>query len=174
MSESNDIALHKPAIQSSLSGWSRGDTLEADAQGANAGVIHDDCAFHTALEVDPWWQVDLQDAFVIDRIVLFNRRACAERLNHFSLLKSADGETWEVIYRKTDDEVVGGPDNVPLELTWPAGDHTARFIRLRLDCENYLHLRAVQVFGHKPAPAAAAAKLPAEAPRRQSFWSFLR
>jgi SAM-dependent methyltransferase len=146
---SDDIALYKPATQSSVSEWSHRSTVEEDAGGANTGLIPPDYAFHTAIEFNPWWQVDLRDEYVVERLIIHNRKACADRFRNFSLLKSADGRHWDLMYQKADDLVVGGPDNLPLEVRLSADGQLTRFVRVRLDDENCLHLRAVQVFGRR-------------------------
>ena len=46
---------------------------EDDAPGACDGVKDGKWGFHTALENDPWWQVDLGKPTAIDRELLFNR-----------------------------------------------------------------------------------------------------
>ena len=144
----------------------------------------------TEREQGPWWQVDLQDEFLIDSVKLLNRPCCADRLRHFSLLKSRDGTNWQVIYRKTDDTVFGNQNDVPLEIMFEPGEHQARFIRVQIDGEQHLHFRKFQVFGRKPAadddatapagrepeapPATEEPPPPPPAPQRKfSFWSFL-
>ena len=50
-------------------------TPEADAIGAVDGVKNGKWGFHTALEDNPWWQVDLGEAPRLDRMKIFNRAA---------------------------------------------------------------------------------------------------
>src|SRR5580700_6242670 len=100
-----NLALNKPASQSSTSIWSSSSKPEEDARGANNGQISRLYGFHTAYENNPWWQVDLENEFIIRKIVLYNRQACAERLKYFSVLTSFDGKKWEVIFRKRDKSV---------------------------------------------------------------------
>lgn len=155
MPETEDIALNKPATQSSVSQWSRGDA-KADAQGANSDFVAGDYAFHTEREKNPWWQVDLEDEFVIESVKILNRKLHTPHLlRHFSLLKSFDGHNWEMIFQKTDDITPGGPDDVPFEIILKPDVHVARFLRVRLDGEEYLHFRKFQAFGYKHQPAVA-------------------
>jgi hypothetical protein len=48
------------------------------ANKATDGTVHLDAAygacFHTKLEPEPWWMVDLQGIYIIDRIVLYNKQ----------------------------------------------------------------------------------------------------
>ena len=149
MSELTDVALQKPATQSSVSQWSHHSTVEEDALGANSGVIPPDYGFCTGKELNPWWQVDLEDEFDVEKVVIINRLNCASRLRNFSILKSLDGDIWQVIYQKSDELVVGGPDNLPMEVNFQADKHVARFIRVQLDGEDFLHLRTCSVIGRK-------------------------
>ena len=142
-----DLALNKPATQSSVSAWSHGRTVEEDARGANCDVIPDDYGFCTANEASPWWQTDLQDVFAISEIQITNRRTSPERLRRFSLLGSLDGETWELLYQKCDDSVFGQNGDESLILRFSRHQHAARYVRLRLEGTGFLHFRSVRVFG---------------------------
>jgi hypothetical protein len=60
-----NLALRKSATQSSVSEWSRRPTVEQDAAGAVNGNRNGLHKFHTGLEDNPWWQVDLGGLAVI-------------------------------------------------------------------------------------------------------------
>ncbi len=141
-----NLALDRPATQSSVCGWSHGATREDDAGGATNGNLRepDHYGFHTEWELNPWWQVDLGQPFIIDEIRLHNRQgSTAFRLRHFTLLGSDDGVSWHEFYRKTDDAVF---DALPY-VVHPAPGVQARFIRLRLDGEDFLHFDQCLVYG---------------------------
>ncbi len=74
MSIPNNIALGKPALQSSTSFWSRGATVAADARHGNDGQVGDVDTFHTEFEKSPWWQVDLENIYNIKKIYITNRK----------------------------------------------------------------------------------------------------
>jgi FkbM family methyltransferase len=139
-------AMNKPALQSSTSIWSSTSKPEEDARGANNGQISRLYGFHTAYEGNPWWEVDLENEFVIRKIVLYNRQDCAERLKYFSVLASLDGEKWAVVFRKRDQLVFGLTDDLPY-VAEISGDHLARYVRVRLDGVESLHFSECQVFG---------------------------
>jgi FkbM family methyltransferase len=141
-----NLALYKPALQSSTSIWSSSSKPEEDARGANNGQISRLYGFHTAYESNPWWQVDLEGEFVIRKVILYNRQDCAERLKYFSILTSLDGEKWGVIFRKRDKRVFGLADDSPY-VAEIYGDHLARYVRVRLDGIESLHFSECQVFG---------------------------
>ena len=75
-----DLALDKPALQSSTSRWSSRNAAEADAAIATNGDIESPICFHTDLEFQPWWQVDLLEAFLIEKLLIYNRSEFPERL----------------------------------------------------------------------------------------------
>lgn len=136
-----NLALNRPATQSSTCRWSTDQSAEIDARVANNGDILSPRCFHTALEHNPWWQVDLGDSFLIDRVDVYNRPDKKDPLKRFTLLRSHDGENWIEFFKKTDGTAFAeffaeiGPDCL------------ARFIRLRLDGKDVLHFRECQIFG---------------------------
>ena len=73
-----NLAMNKPATQSSLSRWSRGSTLEEDAGNAVNGNPSKDYGFHTDHELNPWWMVDLGITAYIHFIRIFNRQFVPE------------------------------------------------------------------------------------------------
>jgi hypothetical protein len=142
-----DVALNKPATQSSVSSWSEGRTAEEDASRANTGLIAEDYAFHTGNEVDPWWQVDLEGVFRIHSIQIVNRRASPERLRHFTILASLDGISWQAIHTKDDDYLPEPASETPLVVALGPQGYVTRYIRIQLTGTTWLHFRTCQVFG---------------------------
>lgn len=148
-SRMRNLALKKPATQSSICRWSVGSSSEEDARGANNGEISRPYGFHTDWESNPWWQVDLQDQFLVHRVVIYNRQDCEEdRLKYFSILKSLDGEEWHIIFEKQDSLVFGKYMPYVAEIS---GDHLARYIKIRLDGIGFLHFSECLVFGEPSA-----------------------
>jgi hypothetical protein len=143
-----NLSAGKTATQSSLSPWSRGATLEQDAAGALNGVINGEHKFHTALEDDPWWQVDLGRCHAIREVRIFNRidPAIMDRFRRFTVSVSIDGAAWAEIATKDDDTDVGGFGGAPYIWAGP-GDAWGRYVRITLRGRNFLHLDQVQIFG---------------------------
>jgi len=150
-SPADDLALGRPATQSSICGWSAARSPAEDAAFLVEGIIDRkdrEYANHTAEELFPWWQVDLGEVRTIDAVRLFNRRTCANRFSRFSILASEDGAGWTPIYKHDGRLVLGaGDDGATITIDSP---NMARYVRIRLDGFAFLHLRAVQVFGHRP------------------------
>jgi FkbM family methyltransferase len=143
-----NLALHRPATQSSVSQWSKFPAPEADAAGANNGTVDGKPGFHTNHEPNPWWQVDLQSLCIISEVRVFNRQVCAYRMRHFRLLGSLDGSTWLVLHRKTDDADFGVKDLEPYSINLPP-DTISRYLRVQLEAEDVLHFCELEVLGEK-------------------------
>jgi len=141
-----NIALGKPATQSSISPWSNGATVEADAAGVVGGTLTGNYNCHTNEEDGPWWQVDLQDVFEIAKIVVFarpGRQGCNLPL---SVLSSLDGETWQLRAVRLDDMAFGGADGKPYHFELKEAV-SARYIRVQFIGDGQLQLDEIEVFG---------------------------
>jgi FkbM family methyltransferase len=149
-----NLALRRPATQSSVSVWSNPPTVESDASGANNGTIDGLASFHTDTEAYPWWQVDLQATCMLRAVRLFNRQICASRLRHFSILGSLDGANWMLLYRKADAVVFGADDLTPYIAELPPKS-VARYVRVQLDGNDCLHFCECEVLGTVADPESA-------------------
>jgi hypothetical protein len=137
---SPNLALNRPAKQSSTSQWSQAN----DAQGAVDGNVSGGFGFHTESQPNPWWQVDLGAVRALTEIRIFNRRdCCSERARTLQVLLSNDGVSWRRVY--SNPGTIFGADGAPLRVS--VKGLSARFVRLQLAEANYLHLDEVQVFG---------------------------
>jgi F5/8 type C domain-containing protein len=147
--EGTNLALGRPASQSSIAEWSVGATVEHDAAGAINGSFAERYGFHTAEEYQPWWQVDLERQAALEGVVVFNRidhPAIAARATPLRILLSDDGAAWTLVHETGADELIGGTDGNPL--VWrPADRVVARFVRLQAARQTMLHLVEVEVFG---------------------------
>jgi hypothetical protein len=138
-----NLALNKPASQSSTSQWS----TAKDAQGAVNGKIRGSYGFHTNNELNPWWQVDLGSMSAIDKVLIYNRLdCCSERAKTLRVLLSSDCSTWRQMYAH-DGSIFGGKDEGPLSVN--LNGQTARCVRLKLNEKNWFHLDQVEVYGTK-------------------------
>lgn len=145
-----NVALGLPALQSSTSRWSFHDDPRIDASGANDGRITGHFGFHTELQAQPWWQVDLQKPTDLAEVRVYNRLTdgCAHRARFVQILLSSNGEEWSAVYSH-DGSIFGGADGSPLHVPM-SRSATARFVRLQLPGQEYLHLDEVEIY---PAPA---------------------
>ena len=143
-----NIARGKPATQSSISEWSYGASVEDDAAGALNGRKDGQRKFHTAFEVNPWWQVDLGNPHVIKEIRIFNttETGVGARFSRFKILVGFDLDDWVEVCRKEDDAPVGGIDSNPF--IWkPEMSAFAQFVRITSLGTYFLHLDQVVILG---------------------------
>jgi hypothetical protein len=150
----DDLAFCKPAVTSSVGRWSRHQDPERDACGANGEPLPNDFGFHTRLETDPWWMVDLLNEYVVEEVAIVNRPNAPERFRTFRIDTSCDGTTWTTQFTQAT------PHDVSSDPQWPwrvrfTHPSPARYLRIVLLGMGILHLRRVQVFGRKPVPASA-------------------
>lgn len=138
-----DIARGKTATQSSRNRrWSRTD----DAQGAVNGKVTGSYGFHTDEDDIPWWQVDLGAPAALEEVMIFNRLGAGQhRAYQFVLKVGADDSALYEVHRQ-DGSPFGGADGTPARIKL-AGE-TARYVRIELPHAGYLHLDAVEVYGH--------------------------
>jgi hypothetical protein len=136
-----------------------------DAAGGCDGVKDGGPGFHTEKQDQPWWQVDLGKSQPLARVVIWNRTECPERAYSLQLSLSDDGRTWTTVYRHDGTPFHGFSDNKPL--TVQLTNQPARFVRIQLPGNDYLHLDEVEVFG----PADAAKNLALHQPANQSSLS---
>ena len=135
-----NIALNCRAAQSSVL-----DEEPSTADAAVNGDLTQRFAFHTQMESNPWWVVDLKTIQQFDNILIYNRNddPCAPRARTLSVLASPDGMQWSEIYRH-DETVFGDLPGIPLHVrcqaTW------GRFVRVQLNEVNYLHLVQVEIY----------------------------
>jgi FkbM family methyltransferase len=145
-SRRKNLALRKPATQSSTSEWSTHPHPSKDARAGNNGRTKSRKFLHTKSENRPWWQVDLGNNYLVDSVRIYNRDAFQWRLSRFSILRSTDGKTWNVAYTKMNGDVF---DQIEVEIP---GECLARYLRLRLDGVSCLHFQECEVFGRPADP----------------------
>ena len=118
---------------------------EQDAAGGVDGQKTGKWGFHTAYQKDPWWQVDLGEPVRLGKVLLWNRcDACSERNSRILVSVSQDGKEWTKIYQHNGLVFYGQTDGKPLAV--PLQGIQARYVRVHLEGENYLHLDEVEVF----------------------------
>ncbi len=153
--DQGNLALDKPATQSSVSKWSRPpahhtlDPAAIDARGGNCGILTGGHGFHTDGQDHPWWEVDLEQVQEIGEVRLYNGSTVPGRARHLSVHVSVDGVNWTPVYRKTDGRVFCGND-APQVCRLPKPVR-ARHVRVVLDATGPLHLGEIAVYGPRPS-----------------------
>ena len=123
-------------------------TPEEDALGGVDGVKNGKWGFHSGIDDNPWWQVDLEDARPISRVLIYNRcdGGTAERAAHLILMLSADGENWTEAYKHDGTVFYGQTDGKPLEVK--LGGTVARYVRIQVPSpQAVIHFDEVEVYG---------------------------
>ncbi len=159
------------------SDWRTAEYFRADTQTVSAVTTRDDAAggcdgikdgnygFHTAKNKEPWWEVDLGHAQSIGRVVIWNRCQAPERAERLQVRLSEDGKTWRDVFQHTGAVFLGFTDKKPLGISLT--NQTARFVRVQLPGENFLHLDEVEIF----SSAASTSNLALRRPANQSSTS---
>jgi len=141
-----NVALNKNALQSST-GYG-GNAVRA-VDGNNNGSYVSNSITHTNSEAGAWWQVDLERAYPIQSIRIWNRTdCCSDRLSNFYVLVSnspfpsrplnlppGGTGTWYYYHRGT----AAVQTNIPVSAS-------GRYVRIQLAGTNYLSLAEVEVF----------------------------
>src|SRR5204863_3245260 len=134
-----NMALHKPAVQSSTYATTSGAGLAVDGN-HDGDYAHGSVAM-TAKNVRPWWQVDLQASYAISTITVWNRTdCCANSLSGFYILVSdtpfASSNLAPVAAQSgVSSYFVSGQAGTP---TVQTVNRTGRYIRIQLTSTTYL------------------------------------
>jgi hypothetical protein len=143
-----NLALNKPALQSSTGRASWHDEPALDAIGATNGMITGYYSFCTNTQLEPWWQVDLGAPVPIQEVVVFNRIDTfprgADLSVNLQILLSQDGEHWSRVFERRDEAPFGGADGNPLRVL--IYGRVARFVRLSLPGLGTLCLDEVEIY----------------------------
>ena len=128
--------------------------------------------FHTGLQANPWWQVDLDAAVPIGKIVVYNRLDYQPGLHNadtLRILTSDDGKRWTLRYDNAGKYFGGVSGAKPLEVRFKPGELSARFVRLLVPSPQpiFFHLDEVEIY----APGDSARNLALHRPADQSSLS---
>ena len=149
-----NLALNKPTAQSSVY---LPEVYGYDHQGACNSNKNGRFGFCTLKENQPWWQIDLQGTYQLSEIKIYNRMdCCQERASTLNVLLSQDALNWELCYSNDQQNVFGGIDGKPLLVN--VQHQVARFVRLQLRENEYLHLDEVEIYGIPVTPDNAQLK----------------
>ncbi|GGA56356.1 discoidin domain-containing protein [Okeania sp. KiyG1] len=138
-----NLALNKPTAQSSVY---QPEKHGYDPHGACNGKKTGSFGFCTTKEDRPWWQIDLQRTCHISEVKIYNRiDCCQERASTLNVLLSQDALNWELCYSNPQENIFGSIDGKPLTVN--VQHQVARFVRLQLRENDYLHLNQVEIYG---------------------------
>jgi len=139
-----NLALNCSALQSSY----HSADLRNSSLGCN-GVKNGRFSFHTALEVNPWWSVDLGRLSNINAIIIYNRTNAAKERVRFLRVLVSNNNDWSVIYSHNGKPPFGGvnTENSIPPLVLEFKNVRARYVKIDLEGKSYLHLDEVEIYG---------------------------
>ncbi|MCH4091447.1 glycosyltransferase 61 family protein [Acetobacter sp.] len=137
-----NVAIDKETRQSSLHPW-----IPDQKPNATSGILTGTFQFHTDVEQNPWWEVDLGEPCRIKSIRLYNRcDSASERCSRLRIEVGMDESSMKTILEKQDARIIGGVDGMPLE--WQASEPlVGRVVRITSLVNDYFHLDQVEVLG---------------------------
>ena len=138
-------------------------TTVMDASGGCDGEKKGRYGFHTAIDEEPWWQVDLGRVHSLGQVIVYNRCDTEQFLDRsatIGVLVSADGESWEEVYQHNGKPFGGVPDEAPLAVRLKSVN--GRYVRIQLAARTYLHLDEVEVYGQDRPELNLALRQPAD------------
>jgi mono/diheme cytochrome c family protein len=153
-------------------------STKSDAAGGCDGVKDGKYGFHTWLDKDPWWQVDLGETTDIASVVVFNRLDYAPGLHNadnLRVLTSDDAKSWTLRHDNQGKHFGGVGGGGPLVVKFESGQVHARFVRLQVPTEKPMlyHLDEVEVCGFADPKRNLALHRPADQ-SSLSQWSTIK
>lgn len=131
-----NIAKKAKVTFSSTSQWS----TENDSRDI-VSIDHDkDFSFHTSLEHNPWVELDLGASYVLNNIVVFNRKKMSQdRAYTLQVAISNDKENYELIHKG----FIVFNEKIEFNL---ANLKIARYVKLSIDGFDYFHLSKIEIY----------------------------
>ena len=127
----------------------QGSTADKAIDGNTDGFYWNGSVTHTNFEVNPWWQVDLNNSRQINTIQVWNRTdCCSERLSNFYLFVSdtpfqSTDLTTTINQPGVSSYYTAGQGGTPTTFTI---NRTGRYVRVQLAGTDYLSLAEVQLW----------------------------
>lgn len=147
----NVAPLGTASESSELTGWNGGPASAAIDGVINGNYYNPNGIAHTNADYQAWWQVQLDQAYTINGIDLYNRTdCCSGRLNNFTV-SVFDGSN--VVFSQTYasfNETISGPNvsGMHIDVANLVGDR----VKVQLNGQNYLQLAEVGVSGVSAVP----------------------
>jgi mono/diheme cytochrome c family protein len=135
-SRGENVALKGEAKQSSTY---MGAAASRATDGKTDGEYDKGSVAHTEAQENPWWEVDLKEAQVLERIVVWNRAEAGDRLKGFRII-ALDGErkvVWEKAGNDAPKKDVAFAMNGAREIKFSTA--IADFVQANFDAENVLN-----------------------------------
>jgi len=146
-----NVALRKPATQSSTYGGFQTDGASAAVDGVTDGNFYNGSVTATDLEANPWWQVDLGVSTAVSSVTIYNRTdCCGSSLSDYWVFVSdtpfSASDTPATLQSRAATFAIHQAAAPAPSAAIPIGAQ-GRYVRVQLNSPNYLSLAEVQVFG---------------------------
>jgi hypothetical protein len=145
LDQKTNIAIGKKASQSSYSQYSTKEGANGAINGRKTGRF----GFHTNVEKNPWWQVDLENVYNLSTIVVYNRLdSCSDRSDTIKVLISVDRLNWKLIYEHKNRLTFGGVRllNGAPPLLIELSKVSAQFVKLECAATTIFHLDEIEIY----------------------------
>ena len=144
--EESNIALNKPAIQSSILELYSSFSAARNAFDGNKNQdFFDKSCSHTKFEPKPWLQVDLEKKALIRKVVIYNRaECCAEKFQNANVTVADTSDMLQNKMLCVHISAITTPNNIQTFAC--ADDIIGRFVRIT-NGDDALHLCEVEVIG---------------------------
>ncbi len=137
-----NVSLEKATYQSSYF-----DNIDSSWEAVDGDKTSGDNHSHTNKEASPWWEVDLWSVQKISKIKIYNRnskpQSYASALKDFYIFASKERLEWDIA--KDGKTLVFHPGTL-----WDSKefsvDTEARYVRVQLSGEGYLHMSEVEIY----------------------------
>ena len=138
-SQETCVSLNKPWTQSSASAWSPVSGVMAEQ------VVGRDFFFHTEVEENPWWTLDLKSLHLVSRIEIRNRPdVFGWRANRMQIFIGATLDDLALLY-----DAVAANWDAETPLILQLQNEEMRYVKITLDNTAPLHLKDVQIYGRE-------------------------
>ncbi|WP_211495652.1 discoidin domain-containing protein [Gluconobacter cerinus] len=135
------------ANQSSVWIYSTFQDPRKDAALVVDGIISEGTKSHTAIETNPWVEVEMQSIYEVRSVFIYVRPFNFHIFRDFQISFSEDGERYEVMYCKNDGCVPDSANLKPIIINFGRG-HFAKFVRVTLLGHESMALNQIEVFSY--------------------------
>ncbi|EPP8196163.1 discoidin domain-containing protein [Campylobacter lari] len=136
----------KKAFQSSISKWSK---FDDPLRAINNALKIEDYAFHTGIEENPWWMIDLEQEEYIEYIEIQNSKKNPDNIKKVQVFYSLDNKEWFFIDSSMYEFIYTTGGGIDKFLVLLNSYIKVRFIKIVLNAKGCLHLNKIKIFKRK-------------------------
>ncbi|EAK9939702.1 hypothetical protein A0Y42_02540 [Campylobacter lari] len=141
-----ELQNSKKAFQSSISKWSK---FDDPLRAINSALKIEDYAFHTGIEENPWWMIDLEQEEYIEYIEIQNSKKNPDNIKKVQVFYSLDGKEWFFIDSSMYEFIYAMGGGIDKLLVLLNSYIKVRFVKIVLNAKDCLHLNKIKIFKRK-------------------------